>query len=72
MQKFLKKQHEDESDHYQCQQQFDDGQLTMLPSNDDIDQDIDHNDNYDHDIIDDNELTRNNGDFLLEIENCIN
>ena len=73
VQEFLKEQHEDENDHYQHQQQFDDGQLTMLPSNDDVDQDIDHNDNFDHDVIDnDNELTRNDDDLLLEMENCIN
>ena len=45
----------------------------MLQSNDDINQDIDHNDNFDHDVIDnDNELTRNDGNLLLEMENCIN
>ena len=47
----------------------------MLQSNNDIDQHIDHNDNFDHDhdvVDDDYELTRNNDNLLLEMENCIN
>ena len=67
---FLKEQ-EDVKDHNQHQwQQFDDGQLSILQNNDDIDHDVDDNDNLDHDIINDNnELTRNDDDFLLEMEN---
>ena len=70
VQEFLKEQ-EDDKDHNQHQwQQFDDGQLSILQNNDDIDHDVDDNDNLDHDMVNDNnELTRNDDDFLLEMEN---
>ena len=72
VQEFLK-EHEDDHDHYQQhqQQQFDDGQLTTIQNNEDVDG---HNEDLDHDMIndDDNELTRNDDDLLLEMENCIN
>ena len=74
VQEFLKEQEDDNDDHrHQWQQQFDDGQLTMLQHNDNTDHDVDHNDALDHDMVnDDNELTRNDDDLLLEMENCIN
>ena len=72
VQEFLKEQ-EDDEDHNQHQWQFDNGQLSMLQSNDGIDHDVDDNDNLDHDMVNnDNELTRNDDDLLLEMENCIN
>ena len=50
----------------------DDGQLTMLQHNDNNDHDVDHNDALDHNMVkDDNELTRNDNDFILEMENRI-
>ena len=73
VQEFLKEQ-EDDEDHNQHQwQHFDNGQLLMLQSNDDIHHNVDDNDNLDHDMVNnDNELTRNDDDLLLEMENCIN
>ena len=75
VQEFLK-EHEDDDDHYHHQQQHgDDRRLTAQQSIDDVDHDDDFDhDNFDHDMVDndDNELTRNDDDLLLEMENCIN
>ena len=73
VQEFLK-EHEEDNDHYQYhqqQQQLDEVQLTYLQSNDDVDR---NDGDFDHDMVndDDNELTRNDDDLLLEMENCIN
>lgn len=65
MEQFLREQEDDDD------QQLDDGELL---SNDDVDQAVDHKDDFEHGRIndDDNVLTRNDDDLLLEMENCIN
>ena len=69
VQEFLK-EHEDDNECYQHnhqQPQFDDEQPMIQQSGDNID-------DLDHGMIsnDDHELTRNDDDLLLEMENCIN
>jgi len=68
VEQFLREREDDDD----CQQrQFDDNEL-MSQSNDGVDQDVDHN--VDQGMINDDgsELTRNDDDLLLEMENCIN